>query len=322
MPRTPLAAAAIFGASLISGCRSGRLHDTIAVIPRNTAVAFSVTEHAGAAEAARKAHVQVYWNGPSSDADVEQQIVLMERAIRGGALGIIIDPVSTFASATVIYRAAARGIPVVVLGSQIPLTASSDISFVLDDLATTGTLAAARVKVLAQAGGEVGLLGVDPMYAGSVERARAIERAMMAIAPEIHIVAEPAGAFSFDETELNAERMIQAHPRLSVIVGVNILSDGAALAAVQAAGASGRIHVIGLDQGTDLMYLLRTGFLDSLIVQDRRAMAAAAVENILAQRRGKSVAKTKSFPPMLITRDNIDSQTAQDMLRMDWRQRP
>ena len=317
-----LAATAILGASLISGCRSGRLHNTIAVIPRNTAASFSVTEHAGAAAAARNAHIHVYWNGPSSDANVEQQIVLMERAIRGGALGIILDPISTYASATVIYRAAARDIPVVVLGSQIPLTPSSDISFVLDDLAATGALAAARVKILVRGGGEVGLLGVDPMYAGSVERARAIERSMKAIAPAIHIVAEPAGAFSFDETELNAERMIQAHPRLSVIVGVNVLSDGAALAAVQATVASGRIHVIGLDQGTDLMYMLRTGFLDSLIVQDRRAMAAAAVENILAQRRGKSVAKTVSFPPMLITRANIDSQSAQNILRMDWRERP
>jgi ribose transport system substrate-binding protein len=305
----PLATTAILGLLMFSGCRSGSLHNTIVVIPRNTAASFSVTEHAGAAEAARRAHIHVYWNGPSSDADVEQQIVLMERAIRGNALGII-------------YRAATRKIPVVILGSQIPLTPSSDISFVQDDLRATGLLAAARVKILAPGQGEVGLLGVDPMYAGSVERARAIERAMTTVAPAIRIVAEPAGAFSFDETELNAERMIQAHPRLSVIVGVNVLSAGAALAAVQATGASGRIHVIGLDQGTDLMYLLRTGVLDSLIVQDRRAMAAAAVQNILAQRRGQPVPKRTVFPPMLITRANIDSQNAQNILRMDWRERP
>lgn len=311
-----------FGLSFGSGCRSGALRRTIAVIPRNTASAFSVTEHAGAAEAARKAHVRLLWNGPSSDADVEQQIILMDRAIVGNALGIILDPVSTYASATVIYRAAARKIPVVVLGSQIPLTPSRYISFVLDDLPATGTLAASRVKSLARGDGAVALLGADPMDAGSVERARAIEKAMRNIAPAIRIVAEPAGAFSFDETELSAERMIQAHPRMSAIIGVNVLGTGAAIAAVQATGASGRIQVIGLDQGTDLMYLLRTGVLDSLIVQDRRAMGVAAVANILTARRGRRPVTVTTFPPMLITRANIDSGKAQNILRMDWREAP
>lgn len=320
--RVSLAILAIFGLPLLNGCRSGALRKTIVFIPHNTAAAASVSEHAGAAAAARRSHVTLYWNGPSSDADVEQQIVLMDRAIRGDALGIVLDPVSTYASATAIYRATGRGIPVVVLGSRIPLTPSKNISFVLDNLPATGLLVATRVKVLVRGDSDIALLGVDPMYAGSVDRARAIEKAVKSIAPTIRTVAQPAGAFSFDEIELSAERMIQAHPQMRVIVGVNMLATAAAVAAIQATGTSGHIQVIGLDQGTDLLYLLRAGIIDSLVVQDRRAMGAAAVANILAARQDGRPPECISFPPLILTRANIDSPDSQNILRMDWREQP
>ena len=80
---------------VLLGCRSRELHDTITIIPRNTAEAFSVTEHAGAAEAARKLHVHLYWNGPSSDSNVEQQIALMGLAINMGTMGMRSSKAST-----------------------------------------------------------------------------------------------------------------------------------------------------------------------------------------------------------------------------------
>jgi ribose transport system substrate-binding protein len=307
---------------VLLGCRSRELHDTITIIPRNTAEAFSVTEHAGAAEAARKLHVHLYWNGPSSDSNVEQQIALMGLAINMGTMGIIVNPNSTFASNTAIQRAVSHGIPVVILGANVPLAPSRNLSFVLDDVQGTGELIATRLKTILSGKGEISLLGVDPMYAGSIERARAIESSLERVAPSIHIVDEPAGAFSFGQTEQDAEDMIRTHPGISAIVALNVMASRAAVAAVRATHRVGSIRIIGCDQGLDLFFLLRHGVLDSIVVQNMRAMGALAVANIVAQRHGDAVKDVTCFPPMLVTRRDIDDENVQKMLMMDWRPKP
>jgi len=53
----------------------------IAAIPRDVAASFSVSEHAGLAEAAARSGFSVYWNGPRGGDDTEQQIRLVDRAI-------------------------------------------------------------------------------------------------------------------------------------------------------------------------------------------------------------------------------------------------
>jgi ribose transport system substrate-binding protein len=320
--RTFLAILQVSVLLVLSACQSRKFHNTIAIIPRNTAEAFSVTEHAGAAEAARKFHLTIFWNGPSGEDDVQQQIALSERAIDGGSLGVVLSPGSPFALDTVIQRALAHAIPVVIVGSSIPLAPSRNLSFVLDNVQQTGALAAMRLKEVLQGKGEISLLGVDPMYAGSVERAIAIEASLHQIAPSIRIVGKPAGTFSFGQTEQDAEGMIRSHPRLSAIVALNVTATRAAVAAVRATRSVDQIRIIGCDQGLDLLFLLRHGVIDSIIVQNMRAMGAMAVTNIVVLRHGKAVTPVIRIQPVLITRSNIDNENIQNMLTMDWRPRP
>jgi hypothetical protein len=66
---------------------------------------------------------------------------------------------------------------------------------------------------------------------------------------------------------------------------------------------------------------LRQGTIDSLIIQDMRGMGHQAVENIVAARSGHAVTSVTYREPMLLTRENIDTEAMQQMLLMDWRPR-
>jgi ribose transport system substrate-binding protein len=303
-----------------SGCHQGRSHDAITVIPRITSEALWVAEHGGVAEAAGE-RWRVYWNGPSDEGDVEQQIALAERAINQGTLGLVLSPNSPFALNTVIQRALSRKIPVVIVGAAIPMPAGKGLSFIVNDVQKTGQLAAERMSDLLGGKGEVLVLGVDPMSPGNEERAQAFEQSLRGIAPQIHIAQRLLGFQSFGQAELATERAVRAHQNISGIFAVSITATRGAIAALRTTHSTDRIRIVGCDQALDLLFGLREGLLDSLVVQDMRTMGSKAVEQVIAERRGEAVPATIYIEPTLVTRDNIDRDRVQQLLRMDWRKR-
>jgi hypothetical protein len=70
-----------------------------------------------------------------------------------------------------------------------------------------------------------------------------------------------------------------------------------------------------------LLFLLRQGGIDSLVIQDMRGMGVQAVENIIAARQGRSVSAVTYREPLLLDRGNIDNEAIQQRLKMDWRPR-
>ena len=85
-----------------------------------------------------KEKVGIYWNGPTEEGDVEQQIVLAERAIRSGNMGLILSPSNPFALNTVIQRSLDSGMSVVIVGTPVSLKPEKRLSFVLNDVERNG----------------------------------------------------------------------------------------------------------------------------------------------------------------------------------------
>lgn len=313
--------ATLVAALLCTGCRS-RTSNQITAIPRDMAEAPWVSEHAGVAEAARQAHVRVHWNGPSGEDDVEQQITLAEKAIKNHDIGLILSPNSLFAMNTVIQQALRKNMPVVIVGSSIPLVPQQGLSFVLEDVEEAGNLVANRILKIAGSNAEVLVLGLNATWPGSVDREQAMERVLGKLAPGSKIVDRLEGEASFGQAELLAEQGLRNHPKTSVIVALNITSALGAVAALRTAGLAEKVHVIVFDQTFELLYGLRQGLIDSIVVQDMRTMGRYAIMNVLDARAGNVVPSMVRVKPMLVTRQNIDEEHVQDVLRMNWRPLP
>jgi ribose transport system substrate-binding protein len=306
---------------LCSGCGRSASH-VISAIPHSATEAFCVAEHAGLAEAAARNHVSIYWNGPRGGDDSEQQILLVERAISQGDMGIVLTPNAPFALDTVIQRALRHGLPVVILSSPISLPATPNLSFVLNDVQRSGQLAAERIRRIAgNDEGEIAVAGADPMSPGSTDLANAFEASLAHTAPHIHIVSRLIGPFTFGQAEMAIEKTIAEHPHLVAIYALSVAATDGAVAAVRTSHQEGRIRIIGSDQTLDLLFMLRQGTIDSLVIQDMRGMGQQAVENIVAARNRRAVARVTYHQPVLLNSDNIDSEPIQQMLKMDWRPR-
>src|SRR5437899_1163005 len=137
-----IAVALVCFAVLSEGCRRGSHSNVICAIPRDPSGSLYVTQHAGMAHAAGRLGMKVYWNGPRGGDDTQQQIELMERAIQQRDAGIVITPTAAFALDTVIQRALSDKIPVVILGPPIPFPSDPNLSFVINDLEQSASMAA------------------------------------------------------------------------------------------------------------------------------------------------------------------------------------
>lgn len=305
-----------------TGCGSGAIRSTIAVIPRDTAEEIWVSEHGGADDAAIERGLRVYWNGPSRDDDVEQQVALSEKAIASHYYGLILSPNNSFALSATIQRAVMQGVPVVILGAPVPIAPEPGLSFVLNDSAKMGQLAAARLREVLGGNGSVAVIGVSALSPGSVERANAFEQALQRNSPGIKVDEKIAGDFSFGEAELAAEQAIRAHPHLNAIVALGLNETRGAAAAAQYADMLKRVKIIGCDQTLDLLFLLRQGVIDSLVVEDTRTMGYLAVKEIAADKNGKPVSASTLVEPVLVTRANVDDPAIQRILSMRWRSQP
>lgn len=305
-----------------AGCHRFSSRKVISVIPRQSSQSLWVTEHVGVNEAAVRDHVNIYWNGPSEDGDVEQQIVLAERAISDRNFGLILSPNNPFALNTVVERSLAARMSVVIVGNPLSLKPEKRLTFVLNDEEETGKVAARRIESVLNGHGDVLVIGVDPLSSGSPDRLSAFETVLTNETPEIRVVDRLKGSFSFGQAEMAVEKAILAHPHLAAVFALNTTATWGTVAAVRTTHSSGRIKIIGCDHSLDVLYLLRQGVIDSLIAQNMRSMGAIAVDSIVAEDRGAAVPPYTYVEPVLITRENIDEDAIQRMLYMDWRIRP
>jgi ribose transport system substrate-binding protein len=272
-------------------------------------------EHGGADAAAYAAGMKIYWNAPTREDDVAAQINLVENVAQGRYRGLILAPDQALALITPVRRALARGLPTVIVSSPLSIPPGGRLSYVLNDDEAGGRIAAERVAVVLHGRGSVMILGINPDISGTMIRARSLETLLREKYPNIHIVDRRAGTFNMPHEQQVAEEALRDHPDVNVIVTLMWSSTLGALSTVDSNDKSRAVKVIGFDpDGFPLQY----PNLDSLIAQDTREMGSLAVKEILADLRGEPTSPVIRLSPILVTRDNINSQRIKNLFSMDW----
>ena len=311
----------VFGTLLacctVVSCRS-KPAPVIAVVPETTAQELWESEHAGVERAARSFGWSVYWNGPSREDDVQQQIQILNRAISRDVTGLILSPDHAIALISPVRSALAKGIPTVIVGSPLGITPGDKLSFVVNDDAATGRLVAQRLKSRVKSGDTVVILGVNPAMISLMERARAVESALHDALPRLRVIESHNSSFGFAESEENADEAIRTTPNLRAIVALGIIPSRAAASALFTSNRERRVILIGCDQDLDLVRLLREGYFDAIIAENTSVMGSDAVSIIADELSGKTPQAEYVVEPMLITRDNVDQPDVQQLLDMNW----
>jgi ribose transport system substrate-binding protein len=121
------------------------------------------------------------------------------------------------------------------------------------------------------------------------------------------------------ELQQIAREMLVNYPHLDAIVALDSVATMGTLDQLREQRKAGSIKLIGCDQDWDLMFFVRQGELDSIIIQNTNEMGSLAVRWIAARTRGEAAPDRVELPPVLVNRSNIDTPEVQRLLAVDWR---
>jgi len=167
--------------------------------------------------------------------------------------------------------------------------------------------------------GTVGIVGLATTAMNIMVRARALEDALSGNFPQVSIVAREGGSPNIAELHEIAREMLLHYPHLDAILALDNVATLGSLEQLRVQGKAGSIKLIGCDQDTELMFFLRQGEVDSIIIQNTNEMGSLAVRWIAARVRGEAVPDKVELQPVLVNKSNIDTPEIQRLLAVDWR---
>jgi ribose transport system substrate-binding protein len=293
---------------VISGCGRGtppadrKLQ--IAVIPKGTTHEFWKTIHAGAQKAATERGVDIIWKGPVKEDDRDEQIKVVENFIAQGVDGIALAPLDDQALVPVLNDAKARGIPVVIFDSGVKW--DGYVSYVATDNYKAGVLGAERLGELLGGKGNVILLRYAEGSASTMEREAGFMATLTAKFPNIKVVSQNQYAGPTTETGYAAsEKLLSTHKDVQGIFTPNESSTFGMLLALESAGRTNQLHLVGFDASQKLIEALAAGKIGGLVLQNPLHMAELAITTLLDAKAGKTVPKRIDTGEFMVTRENM-----------------
>jgi ribose transport system substrate-binding protein len=297
-----------------TGCK--RTPPTVAVIPRTCGSALWEPEHAGAAAVARSVGLNVYWNAPMRDNDVQTQISLVEKSLDRGVAGIIVSPIATLPMRTPMRRVLARGVPAVVVDTELGIPPGAKLGYVLNDEEAGGRIAARRVGAILDGKATIAIVGIDPQLKSHVMRERSFESTLSREFPRIRVAVRRLGLSSIPQEQHEAEELLSGGEEIDAIVALTLASTRGTYYALVEFGKANAIKLVGFDQ--DLLPPIRTGGMDSVVVQNTFEIGRIAMDLMDRQIHGTAAATQLYVQPVLMTRENLDSPEIRQILNLSW----
>jgi len=297
---------------LVSACNRDHKR-VIAVIPKGNSHIFWQSVHAGAAKAAREKGVEIVWNGPPSETDYTGQLQIADAMINRRVDAIALAPIDRKVMVGVVERAARENVPVIIYDSGIDT--EQYVSRIATDNYKAGQMAADRMGKILGGKGTVAIVAVQPGGASTEAREKGFEDAIRDKYRGIQIVDKRFGMADIAKSLLASENILTAHPTLDALFASNESSSMGAAQALR--GRARKAKLVGFDASPTLLDDLRSGLIDSLIVQDPFKMGYEAVMTAIRKLDGQPVAKVIDLEPRLIDLQNIDQADVQAQLHPD-----
>jgi ribose transport system substrate-binding protein len=304
----------LLAALTATGCK--RTPPTVAVIPRTCGSALWEPEHAGAAAVARSIGMNLYWNAPMRDNDVQTQISLLEKSVDRGVAGIIVSPIATLPMKTPMRRVLARGVPAVVVDTELGIPPGPRLGYVLNDEEAGGRIAARRIGAILHGQGTIAVVGIDPQLKSNVTRERSFESTLRREFPAVRVAVRRLGLSSVPQEQHDAEELLSGAEPIDAIVALTLASTRGTYYALVEFGKANAIKLVGFDQ--DLLPPIRTGGIDSVVVQNTFEIGRIAMDLVDREIHGTAGPTQVYVQPVLMTRENLDSAEIRQILNLSW----
>jgi ribose transport system substrate-binding protein len=289
-----------------SGVKPATGKPRIALVMKSLANEFFSTMADGAKkhQAANTGDYDLIVNGIKNENDLAEQVNLVEQMIAQQVKAIVIAPADSKALVTVLRHAKEAGILVVNIDNKLDVDvlkqAGLNIPFVgPDNRAGARKVGEALAKHL-KAGDAVALIEGIPTAFNGQQRRQGFEDAMKAAG--INIVGVQSGLWEMDKANAVASAMLSEHPEIKAILCANDTMALGAVAAIQAAGKTGSVLVVGFDNISAIHPLIEKGQVVATADQHADQLAVSGIQAALKILKGEAPPADQTTPVDLITK--------------------
>ena len=239
---------------------------------------------AGANAAKAEYNVDLTVFAPETEEDYEAQNEWILRAAEEGADAIVFSAISYTENADAIDRAAAEGVKIVVIDSDVA-SDHVDVRIGTDNI-QAGRMAAQAALACAEGPLTVGIVNYDLGSRNGQERESGCREELMASGrvEAIHTINVLATPW---EARMGVEELLRIRPDVNLLVALNEpLAVGAGIALENMARRD--VKLVGFDTNVRCIDMMRTGTVSALIVQNPYAMGYLGVEYACRLLEGES----------------------------------
>ena len=257
----------------------------VALVMKSLANEFFLTMENGAKDH-QKAHAAQYdliANGIKDEQDTANQIKIVEQMIVSKVSGMVIAPADSKALVPVIKKAIDAGIIVVNIDNKFDAAALKEkgiqVPFVGPDNRKGAKLVGDYLSKQIKSGDKVAIIeGVSTTF-NAQQRTLGFQDAMTAAGAKV--VSVQSGQWEIDAGNKVAASMLNANPDLKALLAGNDNMALGAVAAVKAAGKTGKVLVVGYDNINAIKPMLKDGRVLATADQFASQQAVFGIETVL-----------------------------------------
>jgi len=296
----------------------------IAVIVKTGNSSFWQNVQTGAMVAQKELSAQtpklsVTFLGPQSESNITEEINIVQSAIDRGVKAIVLAPSDTSALVPAVQAAKAAGIPVIIIDSALSGDPSNYTAFLATNNKAAGEACAKALidGIKAKTGGDTGKIAIMSYVQGVGSEVGRVGGFTDYIKANSHLTIVTTQYSNSDmPTALNqTTNVLAANPDLVGIFGANEPTAIGMGTAIKTANLSGKIVAIGFDGAAQLQAFIKDGTLLAIAVQSSYNLGYLGVKNAYdVAIGGKTIPATVDTGFLMVTKDNIDSTEAKNVL--------
>ena len=234
----------------------------------------------------------------SSEFDVAVQKNQISDFIVQRVDAIIVCPADSRSIGTAIQEANMAGIPVFTADIAVLIDEVEVIAHVGIDNYAGGRMAGELALEILGGEGEIAIVD-HPEVESVIQRTKGFMEVIDEAVREnqaIQVVSRLPGSGSMDKSFKVTEDILQAHPGVDIIFGINDETALGAVAAIEKAGKQGRVQVIGFGGKEEALKAVREGTLYADIVTYPREIGSRVIESIERYMNGEEVEPVDLIP--------------------------
>ncbi len=277
----------------------------IAYIVKAKTDEFWTTMESGAYAYAEEVGVDLEFQAPEKESDVEKQVQMMDNAIIKKFDAIILSAADSTALIPSIVKANEAEIPVILVNDTIDM----------DELEKQGGhvetyVGISQYEAAAQAGkyaaenikdGQICYLEGNPGVAALEDRLSGFKDQV-----DFNIVASQTAKCDRNEAFNVMQNVLSSNPEVNVVWAVNAEMGQGAIKAIEQSGVDSDIAVFDFDASSDDLDAIKAGTLTGTVAQYPNLQAQGAIQACLDVLNGKTLDEHTETQSKLVTADNLD----------------